>query len=141
MKRTILKKKESGAKRKKRRKQEAKEAEKLKKFFVPFFKRCSSANTADNPISKVQNDQSKQEPEKVGQSKQESEEIGQSEKEIKKVLSVNEEPESDVLDFISKCDVGLMNFDKNNGKTYFVKYDDSKNYQAWFKKQSWAFFT
>ena len=56
MKRTIFKKKESGAEGRKRRKQEAKEAEKLKKFFESFFKRCSSANTADNPISKVQSD-------------------------------------------------------------------------------------
>ena len=54
----------------------------MKKFFVPFFKRCSSANTAHNPISKVQSDQSEQEPEKVGQS----------EKEIEKVLNVNEAP-------------------------------------------------
>ena len=50
---TILKEKESGAEGRERRKQEAKEAEKLKKFFVPFFKRCSSVNTDDNPISKV----------------------------------------------------------------------------------------
>ena len=84
MKRTILKKKESGAEGRKRRNQEAKEAEKLKKFFVPFFKRCSSANTADNPISKVQSDQFEQEPEIVGQSKQKSEKIGQFEKEIEK---------------------------------------------------------
>ena len=77
---TILKKNESGAEGRKRRKQEAKEAEKLKKFFVPFFKRCSSVNTDDNPISKVQSYQSDREPEKVDQSKQESEEIGQSEK-------------------------------------------------------------
>ena len=98
MKRTILKKKESEAEGRKRRKQEAKEAEKLKKFFVPFFKRCSSVNTADNPISKVQSDQFEQEPEEVGQSKQESDEIGQSKEEIKKVLNVNEEPESDVPD-------------------------------------------
>ena len=64
----------------------------------------------------MQSDHSEQEPEEVGQSKQESEEIGQSEKEIEKVLNVNEEPESDVPDFISKRDVELMNFDKNNGK-------------------------
>ena len=70
----------------------------MKKFFEPFFKRCSSANTADNPISKVQSDQSEQEPEKVGQSKQESEEIFQSEKEIEKVFNENEKPESDVPD-------------------------------------------
>ena len=116
MKRTILKKKESGAEGRKRRKHEAKEAEKLKKFFEPFFKRCSSTNTAHNPISKVQSDQSEQEPEKVGQSNQESEEIGQSKKEIQKVLNVNKEPKSDVPDFISKRNVGLMNFDKNTGK-------------------------
>ena len=36
-KRTMLKKKESGAEGRKRRKKEAKESEKLKKFFVPFF--------------------------------------------------------------------------------------------------------
>ena len=112
MKRTIPKKKESEAEGRKRRKQEAKEAEKLKKFFVPFFKRCSSANTADNPISKVQSDRFEQEPEEVGQSKQESEKIGQPWKEIEKVLNVNEEPESDVPNFILKRDVGLMNFDK-----------------------------
>ena len=64
----------------------------------------------------MQSDQSEQEPEEVGQSKQESEEIGQSEKEIEKVLNVNEEPEFDVPDFISKRDVELMNFDKNTGK-------------------------
>ena len=116
MKRSILKKNESGTEGRKRRKQEAKEAEKLKKFFVPFFKRCSSANTADNPISKVQSDQFEKEPEEVGQSKQESEEIGQSKKEIEKVLNVKEEPESGVPGFISKRDVGLMNFDKNTGK-------------------------
>ena len=84
----------------------------MKKFFLPFFKRCS-ANTADNPILKVKSDQSKQEPEEIGKSKQESEEIGQSEKEIEKVLNVNEEPGSDVPDFISKRDVGLINFDIN----------------------------
>ena len=82
----------------------------MKKCFVPFFKRCSSANTVDNPISKVQSDQSEQEPEEVGQSKQESEEIGRSEKEIEKSLNVNEEPKSDIPDFISKRDVRLMNF-------------------------------
>ena len=62
----------------------------------------------------MQSDQSEQEPEEVGQSKQENEEIDQSQKEIKKIL--NEEPESDVPDFISKRDVELMNFDKNTGK-------------------------
>ena len=112
----IIKKKEIVAEERKRRKQEAKEPEKLKKFFVPFFKRCSSANIADNPISKVQSDQYEQQPVEVGQSKQESEEIGQSEKEIGNVLNVNEEPKSDVRDFISNRDVGLMNFDKNTGK-------------------------
>ena len=116
MKRTILKKKESGTEGRKKRKQETKEAEKLKKFFVPFFKRCSSANTADNPISKVQSDQSEQEPEKFDQSKEDSKKIGQSEKTIEKVLNVKEEPESDVPDFISKHDVRLMNFDKNTKK-------------------------
>ena len=64
----------------------------------------------------MQSDQSDQEPAAVGQSKQESEEIGQSKKEIEKVLNVNEEPKSAVPDFISKRDVGLMNFDKNFGK-------------------------
>ena len=64
----------------------------------------------------MKSDQSEQEPEKVRQSKQESEEIGQSQKEIEKILNVNEEPESDVPDFISKRDVELMNFDKNTGK-------------------------
>ena len=67
MKRSILKKKKSGAEGRKRENQEAKEAEKLKTFFVPFFKRCSSANTADNPISKAQSDQSEQEPKEVVQ--------------------------------------------------------------------------
>ena len=110
------KEKRDWAERRKKREQEAKEAEKIKKFFVPFFKRCSSANTADNPISKVQSDQSEQEPEKFGQSKQESEEICQSEKKIEKTLNVNEEPESDVPDFTSNSDVGLMNFNKNTGK-------------------------
>ena len=61
----------------------------------------------------MKSDQSKQEPEEIGKSKQESEEIGQSEKEIEKVLNVNEEPGSDVPDFISKRDVGLINFDIN----------------------------
>ena len=79
----------------------------MKKFFVPFFKRCSSANTADNPISKVQSDQSDQKPKEVDQSKQESKEIGQSEEETEKVLNVNKEPKSDVPDFISKRDVEL----------------------------------
>ena len=65
----------------------------------------------------MQSDQSEQEPEEVGQSKQKSEEIDQPEKEIEKVLNVNEEPEFDVPDFISKRDVGLMNFDINTGKT------------------------
>ena len=64
----------------------------------------------------MQSDQSEQEPEEVGQSKQESEEIGRSEKKIEKALNVNEEPKSDIPDFISKRDVGLMNFDKNTGK-------------------------
>ena len=64
----------------------------------------------------MQSDQSEQEPEKAGQSKQESEEIGPSDKEIEKVLNVNEEPTSDVPDFISNCDVGLINVDKNTGK-------------------------
>ena len=116
MKHTILKKKESGAEGRKRQKQKPKEAEKLKKFFVPFFKRCSSTNTADNPISKVQSDQFEQEPEEVGQSKRESEEIGQFVKEIEKIFNVNEEPKSNVPDFISKLDVGHINFDKNTGK-------------------------
>ena len=64
----------------------------------------------------MQSDQSEQEPEEVGQSKKESEEIGQFEKEIENVLNVNEEPESDVPDFISNRDVGLINFDTNTGK-------------------------
>ena len=64
----------------------------------------------------MQSGQSEQEPEKVGQSKPESEEIGQYEKESENVLNPNEEPESDLPDFISNRDVGLMNFDKNTGK-------------------------
>ena len=110
---TTIKKKEIKTEGRKRRKQGAKEAEKLKKFFVVFFKRCSSANTADNPISKVQSNQSEQKSEKVVPSNQESEEIGPSEKEIEKILNVKEEPESDVQDFISNRDVGLIIFDKN----------------------------
>ena len=86
MKRTIHKKKESGAEGRKRRKQKAKEAEKLKKFFVGYLslrdvllltpliiqsQKCKVINLSKNL-------------KKVGQSKQESEEIGQSEKEIEK---------------------------------------------------------
>ena len=144
MKRTIFKKKESGAEGRKKRQQEAKEAEKLKKFFVPFFKRCSSAYTADNPISKVRSYQSEKEPEEIGQSKQESEEIGQYEKEIEKVLNVNEKPESDVPDFISKSDVGHMNFDKNTGKPILsnrMRAEITKLGSKYFQNGHRSFFT
>ena len=64
----------------------------------------------------MQSDQSEQKPEEVGQSNKKVKKLAKSQKQIEKILNVNEEPESDVPDFISKRDIELMNFDKNTGK-------------------------
>ena len=91
----------------------------------------------------MQSDQSEQESEEIGQSKQEREEIGQFKKEIEKVWNVNKEPESDVLDFISKRYVELINFDKNTGKPILsnrMRAEITKLGSKYFQNNQGSFF-